>query len=576
MRRGIWFAPARATERTRRVDVGSRVRGDGLSDSSAQTAAADRSPGGWQQPIVWASGFALVLWGLVYGPLFLEPSHQDLALQSEEFFFQPNEAAGAPVLLLTAWLFYRRSHYRDVLNGTGRPLAGGLALLAAVALYGWGQFTAARDLQLLSVIPLLLGAALALGGMAAVRAFWVPILFLGFALPVPPVPLSAVIFPIQLVTADFAAEILNALGVKSLVLGDQIRRPENTFIVIETCSGVRSIVTLTMLTVLLIDLFERRGLHAALLLLLAPVVAFFTNAVRVVTLVLNPHSSVHSIHNLQGIAMLLVGLVGMYFVDLLLEWALGSEGGGEAADDSQRSEAAPGAVASGGSRAQGAAGNRGQLAAVGALALSLLLMVGAGRSISPFAVPVGLGERVEALMERVYRESIVSTVPPDYQFRGSLRYLDHAHKILSFEGEPVELFLGIASEQVRQSTVLSKRSAWPASGWIAIEERFVELPGVDVPVRRILFERGGRRMLTYSFDLRSKGLWTEWLRQAAALDRSPWHRPEHMLSLRIAARVRRGGDDRVAEAESRIRRFWAGLAPELEGFAPLDPARAAL
>jgi exosortase len=539
-------------------------------------AAEDRSPGGWQQPIVWVSGFAVVLWGLVYGPLFLEPSHQDLALQSEEFFFQPNEAAGAPVLLLTAWLFYRRSHYRDVLNGPGRPLAGGLVLLLAVALYGWGQFTAARDLQLLSVIPLLLGAALALGGMAAVRAFWVPTLFLGFALPVPPVPLSAVIFPIQLVTADFAAEILNAIGVKSLVLGDQIRRPENTFIVIETCSGVRSIVTLTMLTVLLIDLFERRGLHAALLLLLAPIVAFFTNAVRVVTLVLNPHSSVHSIHNLQGIAMLLVGLVGMYFVDLLLEWALGSEGGGEAAGEAQRDEAAASTFASAGSGARGIGDNRGRLAAVGVLPLSLLLMVGAGRSISPFAVPVGLGERVEALMERVYPESIVSTVPPDYQFRGSLRYLDHAHKILSFEGEPVELFLGIASEQVRQSTVLSKRSAWPASGWIAIEERFVELPGVDVPVRRILFERGGRRMLTYSFDLRSKGLWTEWLRQAAALDRSPWHRPEHMLSLRIAARVRRGGDDRIAEAESLIRRFWTGLAPELEGFAPLDPARTAL
>jgi exosortase len=539
-------------------------------------AAEDRSPGGWQQPIVWVSGFAVVLWGLVYGPLFLEPSHQDLALQSEEFFFQPNEAAGAPVLLLTAWLFYRRSHYRDVLNGPGRPLAGGLVLLLAVALYGWGQFTAARDLQLLSVIPLLLGAALALGGMAAVRAFWVPTLFLGFALPVPPVPLSAVIFPIQLVTADFAAEILNAIGVKSLVLGDQIRRPENTFIVIETCSGVRSIVTLTMLTVLLIDLFERRGLHAALLLLLAPIVAFFTNAVRVVTLVLNPHSSVHSIHNLQGIAMLLVGLVGMYFVDLLLEWALGSEGGVEAAGEAQRDEAAASTFASAGSGARGIGDNRGRLAAVGVLPLSLLLMVGAGRSISPFAVPVGLGERVEALMERVYPESIVSTVPPDYQFRGSLRYLDHAHKILSFEGEPVELFLGIASEQVRQSTVLSKRSAWPASGWIAIEERFVELPGVDVPVRRILFERGGRRMLTYSFDLRSKGLWTEWLRQAAALDRSPWHRPEHMLSLRIAARVRRGGDDRIAEAESLIRRFWTGLAPELEGFAPLDPARTAL
>ena len=82
--------------------------------------------------------------------------------------------------------------------------------------------------------------------------------FLLFALPLPPVLLSAVIFPIQLWTAEYAGWILNAIGVQSFVQGDQILRPENTFIVIETCSGVRTVVTLMMLTVLLVDLFERR------------------------------------------------------------------------------------------------------------------------------------------------------------------------------------------------------------------------------------------------------------------------------------------------------------------------------
>jgi exosortase len=530
-----------------------------LSESSSHSGSAGAHL--LSRPAFWLAAVTLVLLGVVYGPLFLAPSHQDIALQSEEFFFQPNEAAGAPVLALTAWLFYRRSHYLDVLNGSGRPIEGTLVLLAAVALYTWGRYTDAEDLQLLSVIPLLFGAALLLGGGVAVRAFWVPILFLGFALPVPPVPLSAVIFPIQLVTADFAGVILNAIGVKSIVLGDQIRRPENTFIVIETCSGIRSIVTLTMLTVLLIDLFERRGWHAALLLVLAPVVAFLTNAVRVVTLVLNPHSSVHSIHNLQGIVMLLVGLTGMYLVDLALERVLGSR-------SPEETTTAPGP----GSPTRISMPGQALLAPLSALALALVILLGIGRLLAPYPVPSGLDERVDALLERVFGERLVSTIPPDYQFRGSLRYLDHSHRVVRFEGEPLEVFVGVASEQLRQYTMLSKRTAWPSSGWVALEESRVQLEGVDVPVRRMLFERGGRRVLTYSFDLRSGGLLAEWLRQAGALDRSPWHRAEHMLALRISARVRRGGDERVGEAEGRIRRLWARLAPDLEGYAPFDPA----
>jgi exosortase len=494
---------------------------------------------------------------LIYYPLFFPSDHAALAIQSEEFFFEPNEAAGAPVLVLSFWLFYRRSHYLDVLRGPGKPLPGLLVLVPTLALYSWGHFTNAPDLQLASVIGLLFGAALCLGGWAAVRAFWVPILFLGFALPLPPVPLSAVIFPIQLLTAEFAGAILNLIGVKSLVQGDQILRPENTFIVIETCSGIRTIVTLTMLTVLMIDLFERRGWHAVLLLLLAPAVAFVTNGFRVVTLVLNPHSSIHSIHNLQGIAMLLVGLAIIYLLDLGLERGLGSAEVPAASshhDDGARPASRLSSPMLGGA----------------ALLITLIAMGAVHRDGPLYQPPSGIDEMPGELLVRVFGEAETREIAPDFQFRGSLRYLAHSNRALRFEGKSAEVFLGVANEPIRSHTMLSKRLAWPESGWVPVEESYAPVgEGVDA-ARRVVLRRGGRKVLSYSWSPRAGSFAQEWFRQALALDRSPLSRPEHMLAIRISTSVERGDDD-MQEAEGRIRRIWKRIAPELEGYAPLQP-----
>lgn len=537
------------------MTIGESAKGKFLSDGSIEEKTASQN---WlASPFLWVS---VALSGLVcflYYPFFFPSSHQAIALQSEEFFFEANEAAGAPVLVLSAWLFYRRSHYLDLLSGRGAPVASGLFLLCAVSLFGWGHFTQASDLQLASVIPLLVGAVLGLGGWPAMRAFWLPIVFIGFALPLPPVLLSTAIFPIQLFTAEYAGAILNFIGVKSLVQGDQILRPENTFIVIETCSGVRTIVTLSMLTILMIDLFERSGWHAAILFVLAPAVAFLSNGLRVVTLVLNPHSSIHSIHNLQGIAMLLVGLTGIYVLDLALERVFRSR---EALTES----GGYGDIAS--AQTLGLAGMRPVRLAF--MSVALFGMLSIGLTVVPFKTPSGLAERPDDLLERVFSESIRQSIEPDYQFRGSLRYLDHANRMVRFEGEPMEIFVGVGSETLREYTMLSKRLAWPASGWVPVEESVVELEGSDAAVRRVLLRRGGRTALSYSLYPRSGGLMTEWFRQAAALDRSPFVRSKHMLAIRISTGVGRGKGAQE-RADELIRKAWARLAPELEEFAPM-------
>ncbi len=511
-----------------------------------------------RMPLFWLGGAAIGLLFFLYYPLFFPPSYQRLALQSEEFFFEANEAAGAPVLVLAFWLLYRRSHYADLLLGRGAAALGIPVLATAAALYAWGHYTGAPDIQLASVIGILTGSVLMLGGPAALRAYWVPILFLGFALPLPPVLLSASIFPIQLLTAEYAGLILNAIGVESLVQGDQILRPENTFIVIETCSGIRTIVTLTMLTVLLIDLFERRGWHALTLLVLAPFVAFLTNGIRVVTLVLNPHSSIHSIHNLQGIIMLLVGLTMIYGLDVLLERLFGN------ADTFAESDGHAEASSS-------LAAARSRIPQLFSVLAVLLAMLGFDHFGSTWEPKGGLDEMPDQLLVRVFGERS-RPIKPDFQFRGSVRYLAHADRQIRIEGEPLEVFLGIGNEQLRGHTLLTKRLAWPESGFVPVEESIVSLAanGEGPEVRRMILRRGARRMLSYSWYERAGSLAMEWARQAAALDRSPFVRSEHMLAIRIAAPIRRG-EASTERAEARIRAAWAKLGPVLEGYAPTTP-----
>ena len=436
-------------------------------------------------------------------------------------------------------------------------------LLLATAVFGWGAYTKAPDLQLASIMGLLMGVVLLLGGRDGLRAYWLPILFLGFALPISPVLLAATIYPIQLMTTQYAGLILNAIGVASFVQGDQILRPENTFVVIETCSGVRTIVTLSMLTILLIDLFERRGWHAAILIGLAPIVAFLVNGVRVVTLVLNPHSSIHSIHNLQGIAMLLVGLTTIYLIDGRLERVFDGRDG--------RRDPNVEAGEYGWLRGDGSSSSqRGvQILAVAAVLTIMLVLGRFGPTWSGVRGLRDLEEKPGELLTRVFGEDPASPYPMDYNFVGSVHYLAHARHRVQIDGASVEIHLGVANEQERKYSILTKRLAWPSTGYAPIEEAFVELTDGGPRVRRMVLRRGARSVLSYSWIERRHSFPVEWFRQAAALDRSPLVRPGHMLAIRLSAAIGAGGSG-VEAAEARILEAWERLAPELAGYARMQ------
>ena len=528
-------------------------------ESALTTGGEEQSPAltKWlAQRWSWLWFAALALGGIVYFPSFFPPNSASLVGQGEEFFFEVNEAAGGPVLFLSLWLFYRRSHYRDLLRGPGSPRAAALPLFLAMALFAWGVYTGAPDLQIASAMLALTGALLLSGGLAALRAFWLPIVFLGFALPISPVLIAAIIFPMQLVTAQYAGMLLDMLGIAAEIRGDRILRPDSAFIVIETCSGLRTIVTLSMLTILMVDLFERRGWHAAILIALAPLVAFAVNGIRVVTLVLNPHSSIHAVHNLQGIAMLLVGTTMLYLVDGLLDRFFAARDGVAAAERDY------------GARSVKGDSMRTRMIYAFAVVCVLASMLTIDRLLPRWNQMPQLDQAPAQLLASVFGEDPNAPYPVDYQFAGSVPYLGHARHRVVVDGEIVEIHLGVANEQRRGHSILTPRLAWPASGYEAVSQSVVELSEGGPTARRTLLRSGYDFALTYSWIERRGPQLFEWFRQAAALDRSSFVRPGRMLAIRLTTKFASQGPVSERDAsDARLRQVWARLAPSINDYA---------
>mgnify|MGYP002883614574 CR=1 FL=1 len=150
-----------------------------------------------------------------------------------------------------AWLsFSRLSQLCE--NPAGRiPWLGTFfALGPGIGLYLWANYVSAPDILIVSLAWVLAGTGLVLGGTRGLRLLLLPACFLVFAIPLPVVLVNHWIWPMQLWTGKAAVWVLGLGGMNPLLHGDIIHTSERTFQVIETCSGLRTVETLIMASVL--------------------------------------------------------------------------------------------------------------------------------------------------------------------------------------------------------------------------------------------------------------------------------------------------------------------------------------
>ena len=471
----------------------------------------------------------------------------------EYWLFLPGDSAPIAVILISAWLAYRRSNRLRVLSFSTGPWSLTLVLFAlGLGSFAWSVYTLALDLQVISLGFVVAGLTVNYLGLPGLRVLWLPLLVLLFAVPLPAPLLLAVVFKLQMWTAALAGMSLYALGIPHLVSGDQILRVSEAFQVIEGCSGMRSIQILTLLTILLVDLFQRRGWHAALLICFAPFLAFALNGVRVLTLILNPHSEIIAIHNLQGIAILLVGLVIVYASDAFLERFSAANRPASPVPLAARKFSYPASL-------------------VASLAMALgLLALDAG--VPAWKPPASAIPSLHTLVGEALGKWASEKIDPDFSFRGSARFGEVVNRKYQLDTGPVSVFVAESDFDQRGGSPLSPVTAVPGSGWKLADEKVVSDPNWGRVQERVV-EKGKRRMLVRHWVLGSKGLLEETLRSLLAMDRSPLRRQRPIVVVRLSTPIEDRRPHARDEADRRLERLERDLAKAVHRAAGAPPPR---
>ena len=467
----------------------------------------------------------------------------------EEWFFEPTTQPPLIIVGMAACLLFTR--HRAIWAALQRPEGGllpALLLVPAALLYFWALHTGTQDLLLLSFSLFCLGGLGALGGRKGFQAIFLPAIFLLLLVPLPATLLNHVIYPLQQANAQAASLLLNGFGVPTVVTGTIVTSDWGRFQVIETCAGLRTMITLFMSAIVYADLFQRSRAETTLLILAAPLIGAFVNFARVVLLMANPLAEIAEVHTAQGLVMTVAGVLLIAGLDSLLAKRLPA--------DRARLERWAGT--------SGTPITHGSFPVLRAVipAGFLLVMALGPFFIQPWSAPRNLWVPPYKI-PMTFAGWEAEALPFDRDTMGSVLPTHSMHRIYSRGEDQVEVFIASDRLEGRHTSLLSPKTVLPGPALGVALQNSRPVEGFDQPARASWLAGAPGETLSYQWLFGDLGLGTETLRSFLALDRSDWSSPRRLLLVQLSTRVE-GGVGGRARAEKTLQRFAAALTPWLE------------
>lgn len=224
----------------------------------------------------WTVKLTLVALVVLYYPVLAEAAHT--------WINDENQSHGIfiiPIVIFLLWLLRDR-----IRAAVPAPTAWGVVLLGFGLLVLVASFLLRLKLfPMLSLVPVVAGLVLALHGKNLMRVVLFPVLFLGFAAPLPDAITLPVSAAIQRASTDVSAWTMVTLGYPLVQTGNRIDTPTISVEVAEVCSGFKKLTALIAFSFLYGYMFNIGMFKRAALVASAPFVALFANVIRVCALI---------------------------------------------------------------------------------------------------------------------------------------------------------------------------------------------------------------------------------------------------------------------------------------------------
>lgn len=234
---------------------------------TGSASARTRTPFSWIT-ILWVSALLVICYAPVLKALIVQ------------WYDDPDMGHGFFVPAIAGYIAWQ---LRDGISGK-KPVPNwwGLAIMiwAGFQLY-IATLGAELFLTRTSFVISIIGAVLLLGGTEYLKVFGFPLFLLFFMVPIPAVIYNQITFPLQLFASRIAEGAITSIGIPVIREGNILELAEQKLNVVEACSGIRSLLTLTFLSLVYGYFAERRTWIRVVLFLATIPIAIIANAGRV-------------------------------------------------------------------------------------------------------------------------------------------------------------------------------------------------------------------------------------------------------------------------------------------------------
>jgi exosortase len=200
---------------------------------------------------------------------------------------------------------------------------GLVILVISLALYLLAYLGGVVFVMRLMIVFSLIGLVLFALGWRIFNQLAFPLVFLFFMVPVPTSVIGLVSFPLQLFATKISANIIQYCSIPVLREGNMLYFVQTQLEVAEACSGIRSIMSLTMLSVLFVYSIKSGWPQKTILLLSAIPIAVIANIIRISGTGVLAHFYGDKVargflHDFSGMAVFLFGLSALFLEYWLL------------------------------------------------------------------------------------------------------------------------------------------------------------------------------------------------------------------------------------------------------------------